>query len=109
MPIRVKCESCKKTLSVKDHLAGKKIKCPVCQNLVVVSAATGPKEPPAKTTERATGGPAGKKPAVTTKPIKAAKPAAQKPQTNGTPAPGDATHGNGSAAKQPGSTDLPPE
>ena len=31
MPIRVKCEKCKKTLSVKDHLAGKKIKCPVCQ------------------------------------------------------------------------------
>ena len=40
MPIRVKCESCKKTLSVKDHLAGKKIKCPVCQNVVVVPAAS---------------------------------------------------------------------
>ena len=39
MPIRVKCENCKKTLSVKDQLAGKKIKCPVCQNVVVVSVA----------------------------------------------------------------------
>ncbi len=38
MPIRVKCEKCKKTLSVKDHLAGKKIKCPLCQTVVTVPA-----------------------------------------------------------------------
>ena len=49
MPIRVKCGNCKKTLSVKDHLAGKKIKCPVCQGVVVVSPQPPTKTPPAKT------------------------------------------------------------
>lgn len=38
MPLRVKCDSCKKTLSVKEHLAGKKIKCPGCQSVVLVTA-----------------------------------------------------------------------
>ena len=40
MPIRVKCGNCQKTLRVMDHLAGKKIKCPECQNVIVVSAMT---------------------------------------------------------------------
>jgi hypothetical protein len=31
MTIRFKCPSCKKTLSVKEHLAGKKAACPACK------------------------------------------------------------------------------
>jgi hypothetical protein len=31
MPIRFKCPHCKKSLSVKEHLAGKKAACPVCK------------------------------------------------------------------------------
>src|SRR5208283_2066990 len=89
MPIRVKCESCKKTLSVKDHLAGKKIKCPVCQSVVVVAASAESKAPAAPKA-----GPAPKAapvpPAGVAKPaagarLPAAKPAAKKPTPNGTP------------------------
>ncbi len=97
MPIRVKCDACKKTLSVKDHLAGKKIKCPLCQTVVVVPNPGPAKEssPAAKTA------PAAKKPAAgipapvpggtkRTQPIKAKSPspsksASPKPATNGTP------------------------
>lgn len=32
MPIRIKCPNCQKGLAVKDHLAGKKVSCPVCKN-----------------------------------------------------------------------------
>jgi hypothetical protein len=42
--IRFKCPHCKKPLSAKDHLAGKKAKCTTCQKPVVIPA------PPAKTT-----------------------------------------------------------
>jgi hypothetical protein len=39
MPIRFTCPSCKKTLSVKDHLAGKKANCPACKNPLTIPAA----------------------------------------------------------------------
>lgn len=39
MPIRFKCSTSGKNLSVKDGLAGKKIKCPVCGNIHVVPVA----------------------------------------------------------------------
>ncbi len=45
MPIRVQCAGCKTTLAVKDHLAGKRVKCPKCQSPLSVpgeSTATGP-------------------------------------------------------------------
>jgi ribosomal protein S27E len=38
MPISVKCKGCKNTLRVRDDLAGKKVKCPKCANLLVVPA-----------------------------------------------------------------------
>jgi hypothetical protein len=102
MPIRVKCDSCKKTLSVKDHLAGKKIKCPVCQSVVLVSAPA----PPPK--ESASPGDASQA-KTATKP-KSAKPTTGKPATNGTPANGVA-QSNGTPTKppEPGPAALPPE
>lgn len=109
MPIRVKCGSCKKTLSVKDHLAGKKIKCPVCQNVVDVPVASTvePKGPPGETTPAPKAKPA--LPAVA-KPV-ATKPRAEKPPTNGTPPAGGAVKSNGVAPKtpDPAPIELPPE
>ncbi len=132
MPIRVICEKCKKTLSVKDHLAGKKIKCPVCQNVVLVSGTAPRKDEPPSNPTPAPGPPAGKQPEVATKPAKTAKPsadkvktngaasndksastgapAAKKPTTNGTPT-ADKAKPNGSPAKppEPSSVERPPE
>jgi hypothetical protein len=131
MPIRVKCESCKKTLSVKDHLAGKKIKCPVCQNVVVVPMASPTKEPsgakgpiapkkdppagaapkkPAPTSQPAPI-PAAKKPAAATKPIVKTKPTTEKPDSNGTPV-AKTPPANGTPppkAPEPEPIELPPE
>lgn len=104
MPIRVKCEKCKKTLSVKDHLAGKKIKCPVCQGIVAVPLAAPTKEAPAagKTgapTPKAASSAAKKPVAAKTKP---------KPDANGAAPPSsNGEHTNGKAADPP--TELPPE
>ncbi len=36
MAIRFKCPSCKKTLGVKDHLAGRKALCPACKQKLVI-------------------------------------------------------------------------
>jgi hypothetical protein len=38
MTIRFKCPNCQKTLGVKDHLAGKKVACPVCKNAIKIPA-----------------------------------------------------------------------
>lgn len=38
MPIRFKCPHCKKPLSVKDHLAGKKGACPACKKPITIPA-----------------------------------------------------------------------
>ena len=91
MPIRVKCDACKKTLSVKDHLAGKRIKCPLCQAIIIIPSAGAAQDTPGG----AKPAPAAQKPAPgipapvpgaarTTKPAAKPKP---KPTTNGTPAP----------------------
>ena len=47
MPIKVKCGSCSAQFKAKDELAGRRIKCPKCQNPVVISAppAAAPKAP----------------------------------------------------------------
>jgi tetratricopeptide (TPR) repeat protein len=110
MPIRVKCEGCKKTLSVKDHLAGKKIKCPVCQNIVLVSAASVPPkgEPPATPAPAKPSAPAPMKPAPATKPIVKTKPTTDKSATNGVPVPGP-VKSNGTPAKPPETVERPPE
>ena len=105
MPIRVKCESCKKTLSVKDHLAGKKIKCPVCQSVVVVNAAETAKESP----DPAPGVPVTKKQVTATKQSKALAPSAEKPKTNGTPGAPVSPNGNGVAPAKPEAIEPPPE
>ncbi len=107
MPIRVKCDACKKTLSVKDHLAGKRIKCPLCQAVNTVPTAGPAKDSPPSAK------PAAKKPAPgipapvpggakQTKPVAKAKPAADKPATNGTPP--AAPKSNGAPAKSPPKT-----
>ncbi len=90
MPIRVKCESCKKTLSVKDHLAGKKIKCPVCQCVLSVPTVAALKPAAA---------PGAKKPAPVAKPAVKGKPAIGKPEGNGA----------SPSAQNPPVTDPPPE
>ncbi|MSQ96390.1 MAG: hypothetical protein EXR98_17805 [Gemmataceae bacterium] len=105
MPIRVKCESCKKTLSVKDHLAGKKIKCPVCQSVLAVPQGSPMKEP-APPNAPAQGipvpSPGAKKAAAATKPLAPTKPTVEKPDSNGTPA----AKPNGTP---PPTQELPPE
>jgi hypothetical protein len=115
MPIRVKCEKCKKTLSVKDHLAGKRIKCPLCQGVVAVPLASPTKEAPGVAKESAdpAKNPAPKPAAETTvrksttaKTIPKSKPAPGKPETNGTHSTnGDKTNGK---AHAPAPLDEPP-
>ena len=41
MPIRIQCGGCKKVLAVKDHLAGKRVACPVCKTSVQVPGSSG--------------------------------------------------------------------
>lgn len=36
MPIRFRCPGCKKILSVKEHLAGKRLPCPSCKHIVTI-------------------------------------------------------------------------
>jgi len=109
MPIRVKCDKCRKTLSVKDHLAGKKIKCPVCQNVVVVPAAHPPKAPSPTTApaSKLTPPAASKKPAASAKPGATTIPAPEKAKSNGTPSPADTGKSNG--MPEPEMIELPPE
>src|SRR5689334_5448364 len=38
MTIRIKCPHCHKALGVKDHLAGKKVACPVCKKGLKIPA-----------------------------------------------------------------------
>src|SRR5690606_979584 len=59
MPIRLKC-TCGKVLSVRDELAGKAVKCPGCQTVLRIPAATAG-SPNAGRPQ--TGGPAAAKPA----------------------------------------------
>jgi hypothetical protein len=119
MPIRVKCEKCKKTLSVKDHLAGKKIKCPVCQSVVGVPMASPTKEPPTAPKAGIPAAPkpvpkaspaaptAAKKPAVAAKPVAKAK---SKPESNGVVPPTNGEKTNGKAPPpEPAPIELPPE
>jgi hypothetical protein len=40
MTIRFKCPHCKKTLGVRDHLAGKRAACPVCKKPLTIPAPT---------------------------------------------------------------------
>ena len=42
MPINVSCEKCSRKIRVGDNLAGKKIKCPQCQNVVVIPTESAP-------------------------------------------------------------------
>jgi hypothetical protein len=42
MTIRIKCPHCHKALGVKDHLAGKKVACPVCKKGLKIPAPVSP-------------------------------------------------------------------
>jgi len=42
MPIKVKCGSCSARFKAKDELAGRRVKCPKCQQPVVIEAAAAP-------------------------------------------------------------------
>jgi hypothetical protein len=61
MPIKFQCPHCKKGLSVKDELAGKKAACPVCKKALTIPRPSAPSAP-------ATPRPAPKKPALPTPP-----------------------------------------
>ena len=52
MPIKFKCPnpSCRKPLSVKDQLAGKKAACPACKQVLTIPAAPTASAPPRPTT-----------------------------------------------------------
>ncbi len=52
MPIQVVCSGCKKTLRVADKHAGKRAKCPNCQKVIEIPAASVGAESPAATPER---------------------------------------------------------
>lgn len=109
MPIRVKCGGCKKTLSVKDHLAGKKIKCPLCQTVVAVASSTEPKPSAPIAAPAPKSSPDPKKPGVATKPVAPAKPPGDKSQSNGVPSNGK-LHSNGVPAPPAlAPVELPPE
>ncbi len=47
MPVKVKCTSCEKVLSVPDAARGKAIKCPACQTRIAVPAEGASPKPPA--------------------------------------------------------------
>jgi LSD1 subclass zinc finger protein len=40
MPFMLKCTNCRKSLSVPDDAAGKKVRCPACQEIIAVPAAS---------------------------------------------------------------------
>ncbi len=48
MPLLVTCDACGKQLKVRDELAGKRLKCPQCQNVFAASALGGSKQMPLK-------------------------------------------------------------
>ena len=93
MPIRVKCDNCKTMLKVRDELAGKKVKCKVCQSGVVVPSAAQkapltpqPTTAPVKKKQIPVGKPASEAIQSTKKiPTAEAKkpPSKAKPETNG--------------------------
>src|SRR5262245_15643598 len=41
MPINVTCTGCASTMKVPDNVAGKRVKCPKCANVLTVPAANG--------------------------------------------------------------------
>lgn len=64
MPITIACPSCKARLQAPDNTAGKRVKCPKCQNPIPVPAAGGTPAPaPAKQPAAAPSKPPVKKPA----------------------------------------------
>lgn len=42
MPIKVVCSGCSKSFQAKDSLAGKRVKCPACQNVIDIPATQAP-------------------------------------------------------------------
>jgi hypothetical protein len=77
MPVSLKCHGCKSTLKVRDELAGKKVKCPRCQTVLLVpdeeeAVAVGASQARAKAQQRARTGKTGR--------IQAAEPAARRQQ-----------------------------
>lgn len=50
MPVEAECQSCGRALRLRDELAGRKIKCPNCSEVIDLSAASTPAVVPAKTT-----------------------------------------------------------
>lgn len=49
MPIQVACSSCNATLKAPDHAAGKKVRCPKCQNELLIPSTGGQEFAPAAT------------------------------------------------------------
>lgn len=52
MPIKVKCGSCSAKFKAKDELAGRRVKCPKCQNPVVIEAAVAAPAPVRRATPK---------------------------------------------------------
>ncbi len=79
MPIRVQCLTCKTTLAVKDHLAGKRVRCPKCQNPLAVPATPPAGAAPAAKPTPKVGAPLPVKPAATKTKAPVGKPAGKPP------------------------------
>lgn len=47
MPIKISCHSCGKTMAAKDELAGRQVKCPDCQTVLMIPAASDATHNPA--------------------------------------------------------------
>src|SRR5438128_860889 len=58
MSIKFPCPHCKKALKVKDELAGRKAKCPSCQQILTIPKAVATAADPGKPPSTAAGKPA---------------------------------------------------
>ena len=105
MPIRVQCSGCKTTLAVKDHLAGKRVKCPKCQSPLSVpgdSSGSGPMpvtKPPLKKPP---------KPAAKSEDLEALAAAAFGDESPPTPAANTPSSGSNGSGISNGSNGHPP-
>lgn len=41
MPLQVTCQGCRKSFRVEEHLAGKKVRCPVCKGTIEIPGVSG--------------------------------------------------------------------
>ena len=83
MPIKFTCPHCKKLLSVKDHLAGKKGACPACKKVLTVPLESAPLASPSPPNSESASAAAGNPVAPKATPSNPAAPKAPPSPANG--------------------------